>query len=236
MMPKQDSASHIALALDVPDLETARRLVDQTREYIGIFKVGLELFTAVGPPAVEVVLNAGAQCFLDLKMHDIPATMGRSAAQAAAMGVDYLTVHSSAGSEALAAANQSAGSMQLLAVTILTSLDEPCLRRIGFVDGPKPSVTRLAQLAWNAGLRGFVTSAHECAALRASLGDDAFLVTPGIRPTDAAADDQKRVMTAAAAIASGSDMLVVGRPIRDATDATDAASALAREVGLALRR
>lgn len=236
MMAEQESASHIALALDVPDLEAARRLVDQTREHIGVFKIGLELFTAVGPPAVEVVLNTGAKCFLDLKMHDIPATMGRSAAQAAAMGVDYLTVHSSAGSEALVAANQSAGSMKLLAVTILTSLDEPSLRKIGFVDGLEPSVTRLAKLAWDAGLRGFVTSAHECAVLRASLGDDAFLVTPGIRPTDAAADDQERVTTPAAAIASGSDMLVVGRPIRDATDATAAASALARAVGLALRR
>ncbi len=235
-MSEQDSASHIALALDVPDLEAATRLVDQTHEHIGVFKVGLELFTAVGPPAVEMVLQAGAKCFLDLKMHDIPATMGRSAARAAAMGVDYLTVHSSAGSEALAAANQSAGSMQLFAVTILTSLDEPSLQKIGFVDGPKPSVTRLARLAWDAGLRGFVTSPHECATLRASLGDDAFLVTPGIRQKDAATDDQKRIMTPTAAIASGSNMLVVGRLVRDATDTTAAASALAREVGLALRR
>jgi len=234
-MAEQDSTSRIALALDVPDLEAARRLIEQTREHIGVFKVGLELFTAVGPPAVEIVLNAGAKCFLDLKMHDIPATMGRSVARAAAMGVDYLTVHGSAGTDALDAANQAAGSMQLLAVTILTSLDEPSLRGIGFVDGPTPSATRLARLAWDAGLRGFVTSAHECASLRASLGDDAFLVIPGIRPTGAAADDQRRVMTPAAAITSGADMLVVGRPIRDATDVTAAASALALEVGLAFR-
>jgi orotidine-5'-phosphate decarboxylase len=236
MMAEQDLASHIALALDVPDLEAARRLVEQTRDHIGVFKVGLELFTGVGPPAVEVVLDAGAKCFLDLKMHDIPATMGRSAARAAAMGVDYLTVHGSAGKDALVAASESAGSMQLLAVTILTSLDEPSLRGIGFSDGVEPSVTRLAKLAWDAGLRGFVTSAHECAALRASLGDEAFLVTPGIRPTGAAADDQRRVMSPAAAIASGSNMLVVGRPIRDATDVIAAASALAQEVELALRR
>lgn len=236
MMAEHDAASRIALALDVPDLESARRLVEQTREHIGVFKVGLELFTAVGPSAVEVVLNAEARCFLDLKMHDIPATMGRSVARAAAMGVDYLTVHGSAGRDALAAAKQSAGSMHLLAVTILTSLEERSLREIGFVDGPSPSATRLAKLAWDAGLHGFVTSAHECAALRASLGDDAFLVTPGIRPAGAEDNDQKRVMTPASAIASGSNMLVVGRPIRDATDVRAAASALAREVGLALRR
>ena len=235
-MDEDDLTSRIALALDVSDLDTARRLIEQTREHIGVFKVGLELFTAIGPPAVEVVLNAGAKCFLDLKIHDIPATMGLSVSRAAEMGVDYLTVHSAAGSEALAAANQAAGSMQLLAVTILTSLDEASLRRIGFVDGPKPSVTRLAKLGWDAGLRGFVTSAHECAALRASIGDDAFLVTPGIRPAGTTADDQKRVMTPELAIAAGSNMLVVGRPIRDASDPAAAASALAREVELALQR
>jgi orotidine-5'-phosphate decarboxylase len=235
-MDEHDLASRIALALDVSDLDTAKRLIEQTREHIGVFKIGLELFTAIGPPAVEVVLNAGAKCFLDLKIHDIPATTGRSVSRAAEMGVDYLTVHSAAGSEALEAANQSAGSMQLLAVTILTSLDERSLRGIGFVDGLNPSVTRLAKLGWDAGLRGFVTSAHECAALRASLGDDAFLVTPGIRPADVTAGDQKRVMTPELAIAAGSDMLVVGRPIRDASDPTAAASSLAREVELALRR
>jgi len=235
-MDEHDLASRIALALDVSDLDAARRLIEQTREHISVFKIGLELFTAIGPPAVEVVLNAGAKCFLDLKIHDIPATTGRSVSRAAEMGVEYLTVHTAAGSEALEAANQSAGSMQLLAVTILTSLDETSLRGIGFVDGPKPSATRLARLGWDAGLRGFVTSAHECAALRASLGDDAFLVTPGIRPAGATAGDQKRVMTPELAIAAGSNMLVVGRPIRDASDPTAAASALAREVGLALRR
>ncbi len=235
-MDEHDPASRLALALDVPDLDVARRLIEQTREHIGVFKIGLELFTAVGPPAVEVVLNAGAKCFLDLKIHDIPATTGRSVARAAAMGVHYLTMHSAAGSEALGAANQSAGSMQLLAVTILTSLDETSLREIGFVDGPKPSVTRLAKLAWDAGIRGFVTSAHECDALRSSLGNNAFLVTPGIRPADAAAGDQKRVMTPALAIAAGSSLLVVGRPIRNADDPAVAASTLAREVGLALRR
>ena len=235
-MDEHDLASRIALALDVSDLDTARRLIEQTREHIGVFKIGLELFTAIGPRAIEVVLNAGAECFLDLKIHDIPATTGRSVSRAAEMGVDYLTVHTAAGSEALEAANQSAGSMQLLAVTVLTSLDQTSLREIGFVDGPKPSVTRLAKLGWDAGLRGFVTSAHECTALRASLGDDAFLVTPGTRPAGATTGDQKRVMTPELAIAAGSNMLVVGRPIRDASDPTAAASALTREVGLALRR
>lgn len=235
-MDEHEPASRIALALDVNDLDAARRLVDQTREHIGVFKVGLELFTAGGPPAVELVLSAGAKCFLDLKIHDIPVTMSRSVARAAALGVDYLTVHSAAGSDALRAASESAGAMRLLAVTILTSLNEASLEQIGFVDGPDPSAARLANLAWNAGLRGFVASAHECSTLRSALGDEAFLVTPGIRPAGTAAGDQKRVMSPELAIAAGSDLLVVGRPIRDATDPAAAALALAQEVGMALKR
>jgi len=233
-MDENDPASRLALALDVSDLETASRMIDKTREHVGTFKVGLELYTAVGPAAVEAVHAAGAHCFLDLKLHDIPATMGRSVARAASMGVAYLTVHAAAGLEALEQANRHAGSTRLLAVTVLTSLDAAALEAIGLRGGPKNAAARLAQLAWDAGVRGFVTSAQECASLRHALGDEAFLVTPGIRPAGSDAGDQRRVMTPADAIAASADLLVVGRPIRDASNPTEAAADIARQVRLAL--
>ena len=233
-MDDNDPGSRIALALDVPDLEAAKKLIGETCEHVGTFKVGLELYTAVGPAAVEAVHAAGAKCFLDLKLHDIPATMGRSVAQAASMGVAYLTVHAVAGPSSLRQASDNAGSTRLLAVTVLTSLDAAELETIGLSGGPRNAVDRLAKLAWNAGLRGFVTSAHECAALRAALGEEAFLVTPGIRPAGSDVGDQKRVMTPADAIGAGADLLVVGRPIRDASDPTEAAANIARQVQLAL--
>lgn len=229
-MDENDPRSRIALALDVPDLEAAKALIERTQKHIGTFKVGLELYTAVGPAAVEAVHRAGATCFLDLKLHDIPATMGRSVAQAASMGVAYLTVHAVAGHESLHEASLNAGSTRLLAVTVLTSLDGIALEAIGLAGGPRNAVDRLAKLAWAAGLRGFVTSAHECAGLRAALGEEAFLVTPGIRPAGADAGDQKRVMTPADAIAAGADLLVLGRPIRDAADPSRAAAEIERQV------
>lgn len=235
-MDENDSRSRIALALDVPDLDAAKALIEKTQEHVGTFKVGLELYTAVGPAAVEIVHAAGAKCFLDLKLHDIPATMGRSVAQAASMGVAYLTVHSVAGHESLHQASLNAASTRLLAVTVLTSLDASALDAIGLAGGPREAVDRLAKLAWGAGVRGFVTSAHECATLRATLGEDAFLVTPGIRPAGSDVGDQKRVMTPADAIAAGADLLVVGRPIRDATNPGEAAAEIARQVRLALPR
>jgi orotidine-5'-phosphate decarboxylase len=235
-MNENDPGSRIALALDVPDLDAAKRLIAQTAEYVGVFKVGLELYTAVGPAAVEAVHAAGAKCFLDLKLHDIPATMGRSVARASAMGVAYLTVHGMAGTEALRSAERNAGGTRLLAVTVLTSLDATALVEIGLEGGPGGAADRLAKLAWDVGLRGFVTSAHECAALRRALGPEAFLVTPGIRPAGANLSDQKRVMSPADAIEAGADLLVVGRPIRDASNPTEAAADIASQVAAALSR
>ncbi len=235
-MDDNDPGSHIALALDVSDLDEAKQLIDETRQHVGTFKVGLELFTSVGPAAIDAVHARGAKCFLDLKLHDIPATMGRSVARAAAMGVAYLTVHGLAGAESLRAAADNAGSTRLLAVTVLTSLDAPALRAIGLEGGPREAVDRLARLSWDAGIHGFVTSAHECADLRRALGSSAFLVTPGIRPAAADVGDQKRVMTPANAIEAGADLLVIGRPIRDASDRAQAAAEIAGEVALALSR
>jgi orotidine-5'-phosphate decarboxylase len=152
------------------------------------------------------------------------------------MGVEYLTVHGAAGHEALQAAQDNAGSTRLLAVTVLTSLDDVALDEIGLRGGSHTAADRLAKLAWSVGIRGFVTSAHECAALRDQLGEDVFLVTPGIRPDGTDAGDQKRVMTPAEAIDAGADLLVVGRPIRDARDPAAAAFDLARQVESALSR
>lgn len=233
-MDDNDPRSRIALALDVPNLDAAKALIEKTHEHVGTFKVGLELFTAVGPAAVDAVQSAGAKCFLDLKLHDIPATMGRSVASASSMGVAYLTVHAVAGSESLHQASVSAGSTRLLAVTVLTSLDAPALEAIGLSGGPRNAANRLARLAWDAGVRGLVASAHECAGLRAMFGQDAFLVTPGIRPAGSDLGDQKRVTTPAEAIIAGADLLVIGRPVRDANDPGAAAADIVRQVRLAL--
>ncbi|MGB8329307.1 MAG: orotidine-5'-phosphate decarboxylase, partial [Polyangiales bacterium] len=235
-MDERDPGSRIALALDVSDLDTAKALIEETREHVGTFKVGLELYIAVGPAAVHAVHAAGARCFLDLKLHDIPATMGRSVSQAAALGVSYLTVHAAAGLESLRQARENAGTISLLAVTVLTSLDVAALDAIGLSGGPTNAATRLARLAWAAGLRGFVASAQECERLRHSFGEEAFLVAPGIRPAGSALGDQKRVMTPADAIGAGADLLVVGRPIRDANNPREAAAEIARQVQLALSR
>ena len=146
------------------------------------------------------------------------------------------TVHAMAGAESLRMAQSSAEATRLLAVTVLTSLDASALTAIGLQGGPESTADRLAKLAWEAGLSGFVTSAHECAALRRMLGPDAYLVTPGIRPAGTDLGDQKRVMTPADAIGAGADLLVVGRPIRDANDPAAAAADIAGQVEAALSR
>lgn len=233
-MADHDAKSHIALALDVPDLEAAELLIKLTRPSVGVFKIGLELYTAVGPDAVRAVHDAGAECFLDLKLHDIPATMGRSVERASAMGVAFLTVHAAAGEASLRAAAEHAGSTNILAVTVLTSLDAAALDAIGLEGTPKTAADRLSRLAWEAGVRGFVTSPLESAALRSSLGPEAFIVTPGIRPAGFAVGDQKRVTTPADAIGAGSNLLVIGRPIRDAADPGEAARAILQQVDAAL--
>jgi orotidine-5'-phosphate decarboxylase len=235
-MNENDPRSRIALALDVPDLGAAKALIEQTRDHVDTFKVGLELFTAAGPAAIETIHAAGARSFLDLKLHDIPETMGRAVATAASMGVAYLTVHGAAGPEALRRARENAGSTKILAVTVLTSLDAAALAAIGLTGTPQSAAIRLAKLAWNAGLRGFVASAQESRSLRGDLGEEAFLVTPGIRPAGADRGDQKRVMTPAEAIEAGANLLVVGRPIRDARDPREAAAEIAAQVALALSR
>ena len=231
------SRDRLVFPLDVPDLANADAWIGRfsrqgERSSIGTFKVGLELFTASGPAAVQSVERCGARCFLDLKLHDIPETMVRATRAAISLGVSYLTVHASAGPTALRRiAEASAGSpLTLLAVTALTSLGTDDLRAVGIQEPVSLWTERLADVAFNAGVRGFVCSPHECAALRARFGPDVFLVTPGIRPQGTDAHDQTRVATPGEALRAGADLLVVGRPIRDAIDPAAAARDVLDEI------
>lgn len=220
-----DGRDQLAFALDVATLAEAKRMISLLAPEVGVFKVGLELFTAVGPAAIDAVHEAGRECFLDLKLHDIAATVARSVKAATQLGVAYLTLHAVAGGSALQQAAESVvGSRtRLLAITVLTSLNDRDLDAVGLAGPAEAAVMRLASLASASGIGGVVCSALEVPKLRAALGPAAFLVTPGIRETDAAKGDQQRTQGPAEAISAGSNLLVVGRPIRDAADPLAAA-------------
>jgi orotidine-5'-phosphate decarboxylase len=232
--------SHIAFALDFPDVDAARPVARAVLPWVGMLKVGLELFVGAGPRAVELGRELGLPVFLDVKLHDIPETVDRAVARAAASGARFVTVHASGGAvmlrRAVARARAESTGLEIVAVTVLTSMDAEELARTGVPEGPLDQVRRLARLAHDEGVRAFVCSPREIAALRHDLGDDATLITPGIRASEGGGDDQKRVATATQAIVDGADWLVVGRPIRDAKDPGEAARALAREVSLARSR
>jgi orotidine-5'-phosphate decarboxylase len=201
--------------------------------------VGLELFVGAGPASLAIGRDVGRPVFLDLKLHDIPETVERAVESAAALGVRYLTVHASGGKSMLERAARVAAKAQrpltLLAVTMLTSLDASDLWAIGVAGTASEHVVRLAKLAWDAGIKGFVASPDEARALRDALGREPLIVTPGIRPAGADTGDQKRVATPASAIGDGADLLVVGRPIRDAQDPLAAARAIGVEIEKAER-
>jgi len=228
----------LAFALDLPDEERARRVASLVAPYVGVLKVGLELFVRSGPSATRVGLEFGCKTFLDLKLHDIPETVERAVANACQLGVSYLTVHASGGARmlerAIERAAKEASNLTILAVTVLTSLDSDDLRQMGIAGSAASHVRRLADLAWSVGIRGFVCSSTEVGSLRSELGPEAFLVTPGIRPIGPGIDDQKRVGTPSDAIRAGSSMLVVGRPIRDANDPGAAAASIEREIAQVL--
>jgi orotidine-5'-phosphate decarboxylase len=204
-----------------------------------MLKVGLELFVAAGPAAIGLGAETGRPVFLDLKLHDIPETVERAVARASSLGARMLTVHAAGGAAMLRRvverANKEAAGLEIVAVTVLTSLDTHDLGAIGVAGDVASHVEKLARLAWNEGVRAFVCSPHEAARLRDALGPGATLVTPGVRATTAARpDDQKRTMTAGEAVAQGADWVVVGRPIRDAADPAATARDIARETSAAL--
>lgn len=230
-----NARARLAFALDYPSLDAARRGAAAVRGSVGVLKVGLELFVHAGPAAVQLGRELGCEVFLDLKLHDIPETVERAVASACQHGARYLTIHASGGQAMMEAAARRAErentGLVLLAVTVLTSLDATDLAAIGIVRQPAEQALAVARLARESGVRGAVCSTAEVGSLRRELGSDAVLVTPGIRLPDAkAADDQKRVGTPADAIRSGSSILVVGRPIRDAADPKATAERILAEI------
>jgi orotidine-5'-phosphate decarboxylase len=222
----------LCAAVDFPTWAEAEPFARAVAPEVGMLKVGLELFAAEGPPAVRAAAALGRPVFLDLKLHDIPNTVEGAARSAAASGASLLTVHASGGPAMVAAAVRGAGpGVRVLAVTVLTSLDAAVLARIGLAGTPEEAVTRLARLAVDAGAGGLVCSPLEVAAVRAAVGPGPLLVVPGVRPAGAARGDQARVATPAEAVRAGADVLVVGRPLRDAADPAAAARAIAGELG-----
>lgn len=204
----------IIVALDVATKEKALALVEQLRDQISFFKIGLQLYTAEGPEIVRAVLSTGAKVFLDLKVHDIPNTVARAVEAASNLGVHMLTLHLSGGSEmARAATAARANHLLILGVTVLTSATEQTLREIGISARVDDQVLRLAKLGVEAKIDGIVASPHEIKKLRAKFGDKIKIVVPGIRPSGSESADQKRIMTPRDAIQAGADYLVIGRPI-----------------------
>lgn len=204
----------LIIALDLPSAAEALKLVRQLEGEVAFFKIGLQLYTAAGPEIVRLVRDTGAKVFLDLKLHDIPNTVAKAVAAAAELDVAMLTVHLSGGRKMLeAAAAVAAAKLLLLGVTVLTSSDESTLRETGVTSSVTEQTLRLASLGVAAGVRGLIASPHEVAALRESLGSDITIITPGVRPAWAAADDQTRFATPAEAIRNGADYLVIGRPV-----------------------
>lgn len=222
----------ICAALDFPSLREAEPFARSIAPQVGMLKVGLELFLAEGPAAVRAIAALGRPVFLDAKLHDIPNTVEGAARGAAATGARLLTVHASGGAAMIRAAVRGAGpGVRILGVTVLTSLDAAALDEIGLDGPPQQAVVRLARLAVAAGAGGLVCSPQEVRAVRAAVGPGPLLVVPGIRPAGAAAGDQARVATPAQAVADGADVIVVGRPLREADDPVAAAQRIAGEIG-----
>jgi len=234
----------VLFALDVNRADEAKAWVDRLRGEVGGFKVGLELFVSAGPELVRDLARAGARIFLDLKFHDIPATMAGAARAAGRLGAFLVNVHALAGVDGMAQAAEAARAgareagvpePKVIAVTVLTSHGSERLRELGIAGSPREVVLRLAALTRSAGLDGVVASPQEAAAIR-SEWPDGLIVTPGIRPAGSFHGDQVRIATPAGALAAGADYLVVGRPLREAPDPVAAARALQGEIRGSLGR
>ncbi|MEU5866274.1 MULTISPECIES: orotidine-5'-phosphate decarboxylase [unclassified Nonomuraea] len=218
----------IAVALDAPDLETAARWASLVTPHVSTIKVGLELYLRYGPDVIASVRGAsGVQIFLDLKLHDIPNTVAGAAKAVSRLRPAILTVHAAGGAAMIRAAVESAPQTKIAAVTILTSLNESDLDRIGLAGPADEAVRRLAALSVEAGATALVCSPHEVAAVRAEVGPGITLITPGVRPQGADVQDQVRVATPEQALADGADLLVIGRPITGSADPGAAAAAIA---------
>ncbi|HEY6070595.1 MAG TPA: orotidine-5'-phosphate decarboxylase, partial [Chthoniobacterales bacterium] len=224
------SAEKIIVALDVPSEKEALKLVTDLHSELGLFKIGLQLYTAAGPGIIGGI-NFVSKVFLDLKLHDIPNTIANAVEAVSKRGVEMLTIHLSGGAEMIQAATARKGKMSILGVTVLTSTNEQTLKQVGVSDRIDNQVLRLAKLGVKNGVDGIVASAHEIKALRAEFGNKIKIVVPGIRPSWAEAGDQKRTMTPRDAIEAGADYLVIGRPITKHANPREALEKILDEIG-----
>jgi orotidine-5'-phosphate decarboxylase len=229
-MPKIDPRDRLIVALDVPDLASAEAMVSRLGDSVTFYKVGMELAYSGGLSFVRRLADAGKKVFLDLKLHDIPNTVEKATAQVADLGATFLTVHAFPQTMKAAVKGRGAGSLKILAVTVMTSYDDADLVEAGYALGVRDLVERRARQAHAIGVDGLILSPEEVSAMRALLGPDITLITPGIRPSGSAAGDQKRIMTPANAIEAGADYLVIGRPVTQAEDPKASAEAIIAEI------
>ena len=227
-------ANPVFVALDTPDLARALAIAKAVKPHVGGLKVGLEFISALGPDAVRRIVEVGLPVFADTKFHDIPNTVAGAARAVALLGVRMFNVHAAGGEVMMRAAAEAIADVHprplLIAVTVLTSLDDAALASVGQRGPSVAQVERLAALAQASGLDGVVCSAHEIAPVRKVCGPDFLTVVPGIRPAGSAVEDQRRVMTPEEALAAGADILVIGRPITAAQDPAKAAQSIAQEL------
>lgn len=224
----------IYVALDTADVKAAIALAEAVGPHAGGLKVGLEFVSANGPEGIRQIVALGLPVFLDVKLHDIPTTVAGAVRALAALGVSIINIHASGGTAMMKAAKDAAGGKaKIIAVTILTSLDDADMAAVGFAEGAAAQAVRLARLAQAAGLDGVVCSAHDLAAVRAACGPDFLTVVPGSRPAGSDLNDQKRFMTPEAARAAGADILVMGRPVTHAADPREACRMVAAALGCA---
>lgn len=241
MNPAKDK---LIVALDVDDADRALELFDALRDSIGMFKIGMQLFTAAGPDVVRKIVSRGGRVFLDLKYHDIPNTVATAGIEATRLGVSIFNVHASGGSEMMKrtaeavaeiAQRENLARPKVIGVTVLTSVDQQTLQQLGIAEETEPVVRRLACLANESGLDGVVASGQEIKTIRAAVSRSNFLIiTPGMRSAVSTSDDQRRTMSVGEAVKAGADYVVVGRPILAAPDPPDAARQMAEEIAAAL--
>lgn len=236
-MTRDEAKNRIIFALDVDSLADIDRWAERLAGKVGMFKVGKELFTSAGPSAVNAVKRHGGEVFLDLKYHDIPNTVAQAMLAAGRLGVKLANLHALGGPEMMEKASQAvrkefseADRPRLLAVTILTSSTQETLKAVGIEHPVEQMVVRLARLAKESGMDGVVASPLEIKAIREACGPDFLIVTPGVRPSFASVDDQKRIMTPAEAVKAGADYLVIGRPIAKADNPAAAADMIVDEI------
>lgn len=221
----------IAVALDAPNLFVTQQWAEAVGPYVQVVKVGLEVFLRDGHASVKSAREAsGCDIFLDLKLHDIPATVNGAAESVSILNPKYLTVHAAGGADMIKAAVDAVPDTLITAVTVLTSLTQSQLAEMGWTGSPQDIVKRLASLSVNAGARAIVCSPQEVATVRAEVGNAAVLITPGVRPQGSDAGDQKRIATPQQALADGADLLVIGRPITGSKDVAGAAAQIAKSL------